>query len=48
LETYEMADELARAFGYTGNSYSFELYPDLIDRNTPERNRALNRFHDPN
>ncbi len=48
LETYEMADELARAFGYTGNSYSFELYPDLIDRNTPERNLVLNRFHDLN
>ncbi len=48
LETYEMADELARAFGYTGNSYSFELYPDLIDRNTPERNPVLNRFHDLN
>jgi len=46
LETYEMADELARAFGYTGKSYSFELYPDLIDSNTPERNHVLNRIHD--
>ena len=46
LETYEMADELAKTFGYTGSSYSFDLYPDLIDRNTPERNRVLNRMHD--
>jgi hypothetical protein len=50
LETYEMADELAKTFGYVGDSYSFDLYPDLIDRSidssTPESNRVLDRLHD--